>query len=256
MMRLTVWMAGLTVLAGTAAGQRSAATMSPYRPMPAPVNATPFGNILFPGGTASHPMRLGATVAGAPYPGIAPPVGPMRPGHGGGPGRPRTIVVPYAVPVWSGGYGGGYYGYGEQPQPNVTVVMPQQPAPSVIINHHYGSETARPTVTTETAEAAEAAPERGGLRVYEATPRPAPAPAPKPATEPSSLVRDDKPNIYLIALKDGTVRQAIGYWSKAGALHFVTPAATIQQVSLSDLDRESTQRLNADRKLEFDLPFE
>ena len=249
MKRLTVWMAGLVVLAGTAAGQQHPATMSPYRSMPAPVNASPFGNILFPGGTpASHPMALGATVAGVPYTGVGPGGGNV--GHGGGyggrPSRARTVVVPYAVPVWSGGY----YGYGEQQQqPNVTVVMPQQPAPSVIINHHYSSDTPRPTVTTETA------PERGGLRVYEAAPQQSAsaAAAPRPS---GSFVRDDKPNIYLIALKDGTVRQAIGYWSKDGALHYVTPAASIQQISLADVDREATSKLNADRKLEFDLPIE
>ena len=240
MIRLTLWMAGLVVLAGVAAAQ-NAATMRPYRSMPAPVGASPFGNILFPGGAQqSHPMALGATVAGVPYTGVGPAVGPV------GRGRPRTIVVPYAVPVWSGGY----YGYGvQEQQPNVTVVMPQQPAPSVIINHHYNSDTPRPVVTTETA------PDRGGLRVYEATPRESAAAASTPGPA-GSLVRDDKPNIYLIALKDGTVRQAIGYWSKDGALHYVTPAANIHQISLGEVDRQATARLNADRKLEFDLPIE
>jgi hypothetical protein len=201
---------------------------------------SPYGNILYPGGAPStHPMALGASVAGIPYPGVGPPVGPAGPG-----GRPRTIVVPYAVPVYAGGYYG--YGYAQQAQPNITVVMPQQPAPSVIINNHYGSDPGRPVTTAETQA------DRGGLKVYE-PPSAAREPVAKPA---GSLVREDKPNIYLIALKDGTVRQAIGYWSKNGALHFVTPSANVQQVSLNEVDRDATTKLNADRKLDFDLPFE
>ena len=246
MMRLTLLATVLLVVAGSLFGQNPQ-TMSPYRSMPPPAGMTPYGNILYPGGApATHPMALGATVAGVPYPGVAPAVG--RGGHGG---RPQTIVVPYAMPVYAGGYGG--YGYAQQQQPNITVVMPQQPAPSVIINNHYGSDPGRVVTTAETSV------DRGGLKVYEPTASaPAAAPAPRePVAKPTgSLVREDKPNIYLIALKDGTVRQAIGYWSKNGALHFVTPAASVQQISLNDLDRDATAKLNADRKLDFDLPFE
>jgi hypothetical protein len=66
-------------------------------------------------------------------------------------------------------------------------------------------------------------------------------------------VRDDKPNIYLIATRDGTVRQAIGYWVKGDVLHYVTPQAKIQEVRMAEVDRDTSVRLNEERKLDFDL---
>jgi hypothetical protein len=219
--------------------------MSPIRAMPAPAGATRFGNILFPGGTpSSHPIALGGTVSGSiPYTGVRP---------GGGFGRNRTVVVPYAIPVFAGGYGYGY-GYAPQPvqQPNLTLVMPQQPTPTVIINNHYpaGAESPRTSVSVEEPS------EQSGVKVYEATPRRTETAqsSPEPARGTGAYVRDDKPNIYLIALKDGTVRQAIGYWVKADLLHYVTPQAKIQEVAMAEVDRENSVRLNAERKLEFDL---
>lgn len=252
MKRLTFAAVAAVVLVGTAYAQRgpyNAATMSPYRAMPPLVGATP-GNILNPGGVSAplHPTLLGGTISGAiPYTGV-------RPGQRG-PGPGRTIVVPYAVPVWSGGYYGAYYGM-PQAQPNVTVVMPQQPAPSVIINQYSGSEGPRTVASTEDASG-------GGLQVYEANPRRVienevetkPAPVSTPAAA-RSYVRDDKPNIYLIALKDDTVRQAIGYWVEGGLLKYVTPQATISNVPLDMVDRNASSRLNSQNKLEFDLPPE
>jgi hypothetical protein len=255
MKRLTISVVASTAFAVVAVAQ-NAATMSPYRSMPAPRGATPYGNILFPGGTPSHAQALGAAVAGVPYPGIGyGGVGSGGHGRGGrGGGRNRTIVIPYAVPVWSGGYNG--YLPQEPEQPSVTVVMPQQPTPSVIINNHYASD-GKPISTT-----VESASDRS-LKVYEGTPREAPAATAPTATAPAvtpvpagSLVRDDKPNIYMIALKDGTVRQAIGYWTKDGALHYVTPQATISHIGLEMVDRSATGRLNADRKLDWELPIE
>jgi hypothetical protein len=166
------------------------------------------------------------------------------------------MIVPYAVPVFAGGYGYGYgYGYPPEPvqQPNITVVMPQQPTPTVVINNHYpAADGPRTSVSVEES----AGTPTGGVKVYEANPRraePALAKTEPPAAASAAYVRDDKPNIYLIALKDQTVRQAIGYWVKADVLHYVTPGAKIQEVSLEQVDRESSARLNAERKLDFDL---
>jgi len=113
--------------------------------------------------------------------------------------------------------------------------------------------------------------ENRGLRVYE-TPRrveaPAPAAAPVPgaATAPAVAAavpvaaagsagapRDDRPTIYLIALKDTTVRQAIGYWIEGENLAYVTPRAAINRITLDQVDRELSVQLNAERKLDFDL---
>ena len=50
--------------------------------------------------------RLGGTVAGSSYTGVAPGGGYRGGGHSGG--RQRTVVVPYAYPVFYDG-GAGYY---------------------------------------------------------------------------------------------------------------------------------------------------
>lgn len=217
---------------------------NPVRPMPVPVNALPYGNILYPGGVPSFPSALGATVRGnPPYTGVRPG---GNPGGGVGyPGRPRTVVVPYAVPVY---YGGGYGDYYQQQQPNVTVVMPQQPAPSVVINQTFHNGE---LASTEV-------PERGGLRVYEAPKSPnAPSEKPKAEAAPApkrTYARDEKANIYLIALKDSTVKEAIGYWMEGTATFaYVTPEATINRVNLDLVDREASVQLNAQRNLEFEL---
>src|SRR4051812_1650447 len=83
--------------------------------MPVPQGASPYGNILFPGGTGggSHATNLGNSVSG-----IRPNRPGGGPGNGNGGGRPRTIVVPYGIPVYTDP---GYYNQPQQYQPNVTV---------------------------------------------------------------------------------------------------------------------------------------
>jgi hypothetical protein len=236
--------------AATLAAQRVPTVVNSSIPRPVPAGGYRFGNILYPGGLPpqqqTHAGRLGAVIGGGPFPGggVGGPRNPNFPNS-----RNRTIVVPYAVPVYYGdayGYAGGYpY---QQETPNVTVVMPQQPAPSVIINHNYSPDTAKPAMRDYSDSDL---PESGGIKVYEGSARKqADAPAQPP---PPRRVASDKPTIYLIALKDSTIRQAIGYWIEDGALHYVTPQSTISQVSLDTVDRQLSEQLNAERSLEFDL---
>ncbi len=212
------------------------------RGMPARPNAYPYGNILFPGGTPpphmnTHAGRMGPAVSGSiPYTGVPP-------GQIGRPGRPRTVVVPYAYPVF---YGGGYY---QEPQStNVTVVVPQQPVPSVIINNNYvPPEPGKPALREYSAGELP----QSGVKVYEGGGSPQPRQESAPATGRS--IMDEKPTIHLIALKDGTIRQALGYWVRGEELHYVTPDSTLNHVSLATVDRERSVELNAERKIDFDL---
>lgn len=243
--------------ASTLVGQHVPVINSGARMQP-PVGAYRFGNILFPGGIAPHQRThagsIGSVVGGGVVGGI--------PGRGiGGPrfphtsNRNRTIVVPYAVPVYYGdpyGYG---YGYQQQP-PNVTVVVPQQPAPSVVINHNYTPETAKPEMRdysnrTPSESSSSNLPESGGLRIYgNSNTKPAEeAEAPRKAAAPPS----DKPTIFLIALRDSTIRQAIGYWIENESLHYVTPQSAINQIPLENVDSALSRQLNAERNLDFDL---
>src|ERR1700720_1682028 len=91
-----------------------------------------FGNVVYPGGTSATNPTIQRSFGNVAYPG------------GGGPHptaltparrRNTSVVVPYAYPVYVGGYGG-YYdsAYADAPpapqqQPNITVIYPPQPAP-------------------------------------------------------------------------------------------------------------------------------
>jgi hypothetical protein len=209
------------------------------RGMIPPSNAYQYGNILFPGGVPqlsnTHAGRLGATIAGGSYTGVAPGAIPPH-------GRQRTVVVPYAYPVF---YGGGYYPSEQQQPSNVTVVVPQQQVPQVIINNGYTPETANPALR----EYGEKDLPETNLRIYEGPSKR----RDEPASRSDRSVMDEKPTIYLIALKDGTIRQAIGYWAQGDTLHYVTPDSSVNHLSVGMVDRERSIELNAERKLDFEL---
>ncbi|HUS07079.1 MAG TPA: hypothetical protein VMZ52_12310 [Bryobacteraceae bacterium] len=218
-------------------------------------NAFTYGNILFPGGVPSnHVTRLGATVNGTlPMTGAPGPGYPMGPGYSRGGNRGRTVIVPYGVPVYyPGDYGYGY-GYQQQPATNVTVVIPQQPTPTVVINQNYVPETAHPVMRDSDNE--EVRPS-SGVKVYGGKPRrtsddePAAVPAPARAARTSG---DDPATIFLIALKDSSVHSAIGYWVEEGTLHYVTPQGAVNRVSMAMVDKALSEQLNSERKVDFSL---
>lgn len=64
-----------------------------------------------------------------------------------------------------------------------------------------------------------------------------------------------QPTIYLIALKDHTILQALGYWMEDGILHYVSSAYGLNQISVGLIDLELSQRLNNERKTEFSFPI-
>jgi hypothetical protein len=230
----------------------------------APGSTYGYGNIIYPGGVTAFPNGINNQGAGPPPLGLGGGRGygggysgyGRGGGHGGG--RNQTIVVPYAVPVWTG-YGYSDYGYGydgDQPAPNVSVVVPQQPTPQVIINQGYTPDVARPVLKDYSdAELPETSPT---LRVYEAPTlgrTEAPPTQGRRAAEPSreTAPADDRPTIFLIALKDSSVRAAIGFWAQGSTLNYVTPQGDVNHLSLDMLDRPTTDQLNHERGLEFEL---
>jgi hypothetical protein len=196
-----------------------------------------FGNAAFPGGAGrklvvagaitdpTFGMRLAATVAGQNF---------RRHPFVHGPGRTGTVVA-YGYPVYVGGYADYTYPVepAQQPQPNVTVVYPPQPAP-VIINY-FGSDNGQDTTATTGATDT----------------TPATAAARQPVEEPAST---REPSHYLIAFKDHTIYSAVAYWVDGDTLHYFTSGNTHNQVSLSLIDRDLTQRLNKESGLEVELP--
>lgn len=214
-----------------------------------------YGNILFPSGVTHFPATGGIRTPDPRLGSIIPGYPPRQNDGFPGRGRTRTVAIPYAVPVYvGGGYGYGYDFAPQQPAANVTVVIPQQPTPSVIINHNYTPQTARPELkdysNSDLPETPARSPE---VQIYTApTPGRGEDRGPAPS-QPRAAAPDDKPTIYLIALKDGTVRSAIGYWSEEGVLHYVTPQGTINRFSLEFLDTATTEQLNRERGLEWEL---
>ena len=207
---------------------------------PARPGVSGFGNVVWPG-TGRPPQSspfsitdptfargLGNTVSGrVPYGGF---------GGGGRAGNSRGYVyVPYAYPV----YMGGYDGYTQQQQPNVTVVYPPQ-QPPVVINQSFGT-TAQPYVQDVQAQPAETA----DIKVYQ---------APARSAEETAAADVQPSSYYLIAFKDHSIYSAVAYWIDGDTLHYFTSGNTHNQVSLALVDRELTERLNRERKVDVRLP--
>ena len=92
----------------------------------------------------------------------------------------------------------------------------------------------------------------------------APAPPPTPArlvvneyhfseaaaTPPPPLEQ----RAYVIALKDGSKDSAVACWVQGWTLHYIDSDGNERHVSLSEIDRALTQRLNREQQLPLSLP--
>ena len=208
-----------------------------------------YGNVVYPG-TGHAPVTPPGGINGPHYASF----GGGRGSHGG-PGvnhsqHPRATVVLY--PIYYGGYGytgPAPNGYDQSYSGDQSAVQPDsQAAPSVVINQGYVPPQANPVVRDYSADAAP--DQQSGLRVYQNQSH--------PYGDGSQMVRqapnDDQPTLYLIAFKDHTIVQALGYWMEGGALHYVSVEHTLNQVSLDLIDRDLSQRLNDERGVQFKLP--
>ncbi|MGI8741793.1 MAG: hypothetical protein ACR2NN_04320 [Bryobacteraceae bacterium] len=204
-----------------------------------------FGNVLYPGtghapaaNVPSFAHRLGQNVAGQPLPGR-----PYRAGSN------RTLIVPF--PVYYGPlYGGGYdqapqQQYQDPPPP----IINTNTAPSVVINQTFVPERAMPLVREYDSPSDQ--PQQG-MRQYQG---PQSGPMPEPSRSANTTPKQDgQPTLYLIAFRDNSIVQALGYWVEDGNLHYVSAGHTLNQVSLDLIDRDLSQRLNDERGIEFKLP--
>ncbi len=197
-----------------------------------------FGSVVFPGtgvpGSQGHISALGATVRGVA------PVG----GYGGYGGYAAPVMVPYAVPI-------GMPYQMAAPAPNVTVINTPSPAPTVIINQNYTPERPSPVMRDYSGDRL---PETSaGLQTYQA---PIPNNAEGRRGQVPALVRhetDDKPTIYLLALKDGAVYSCYAFWRDGDTVHYVTTRQVHNKVSAELVDMKISERLNVERNVEFPL---
>ena len=204
-----------------------------------PPNGFISGRVLFPGtgGPPGSPLsitdttfasRLGSTVSGLND-------RQFRRFHR------RPDVGAYAYPVYIGGYGdyGNGYGYGYPPadQSNETAAYPPQQAPQVIINQNFIPEHATPVVREYGEDAS------GGIHIYEA-----------PSREAEEAQADENTSYYLLAFKDHSIYSAFAYWVEGDTLHYVTPQRVHNQASLDLVDRELTEKLNRNHRMQVKLP--
>ena len=200
-----------------------------------------FGNVVFPGGTSSTVPGMQRGFGNVVFPGGGGPQGVTARPNALRRGATGSVAIPYAVPVYPSGYYDNSYGPETiaapappppQQQPNVVVVYPP-PATPVIINVSSDGQ-----VTTNTRQPAPPA--------YQTLPvQPPEAQIPAPAEETTH---------YLIAFKDHTIYAAVAYWVDGDTLHYFTSGNTHNQVSVSLIDRELTQRLNKESGVEVKLP--
>ncbi len=207
-----------------------------------------FGSVLYPGTghapTATPPV--GQFVAGA-HGGGGYSRGFANPGHATHPQHSSTVIVPY--PVYYGGYYGdpsaagyaqGYSDDGSQGNGQV---------PSVVINQNFVPPQANPQVREYTGDQSQQ--DQSGLKVYQAPPSHPYADAQAQAQRSANT---GQPTIYLIAFRDHSIVQALGYWMQGTTLHYVSVEQTLNQVSIDLVDRDLSQRLNDERGLDFRLP--
>lgn len=204
-----------------------------------------FGSVLYPGmghaPTATPPV--GQFAGGGYSRGF---VNPGRTSHGQhGP----TVIVPYPV------YYGGYYGYGYDNSatgsgPGFSDDGSQSGPglPSVVINQNFMPPQANPQVRDYTGDQQPQSQDQSGLKLYQSPTHPY-----ADAAAAQRAASGDQPTIYLIALRDHTVVQALGYWMEGSTLHYVSAEHTLNQLSIDLVDRDLSQRLNDERGLDFRL---
>jgi hypothetical protein len=180
-----------------------------------------------------------------------------NPGRAAHPLHGAAVIVPY--PVYYGGYyGGAYGGYydpsaaGYAPGYSSGYIDDGSQAngpgmPSVVINQNYVPQQGNPQVREYTGDPSQ---DQSGMKLYQAPPS-------HPYADVSSQrasSSNGQPTIYLIAFRDHTIVQALGYWMEGSTLHYVSAEQTLNQVSIDLVDRDLSQRLNDERGLDFRLP--
>jgi hypothetical protein len=178
-----------------------------------------------------------------------------NPGRASHPQHGAAVIVPY--PVFYGGYYGTGYGY----DPSAAGYAPGSPddgsqgygsgVPSVVVNQNFVPPQANPQVREYTGDQQPQPDQSSGLKLYQAPPS---HPYADAQAQAQRSANSGQPTIYLIAFRDHTIVQALGYWMEGSTLHYVSAEQTLNQVSIDLVDRDLSQRLNDERGIDFRLP--
>jgi hypothetical protein len=222
-------------LVTTASGQRRGLPSSP----------SGYGGILYPG--ASHAPSMPANGAGW-HNLFGRRLSAARP-------RPATpggiVVIPFPV-YYSGnldGESGTSLPSDENPA-QASTNLPAQPStnlddrPPVVINRNLASPMGDPRLANHYP----AAGRESGPPVCQNAANSC-ASADQGAS--NRVDHDGKPTIYLIAFKDHSIVQALGYWTEGTMLHYVSVEYAFNHASISLIDSDVSRRLNHERGIEF-----
>jgi hypothetical protein len=199
-------------------------------------------------GLASSMIPLGGTsVFGGNYGGTRGGFGGARRFGGGG-----SLIVPYPI------YGGGYTVVHNPPPGQYDPIFgvynpgafaqgyPGEPAPSapvVVINQDFKTETVNPQFRDySNAQLPPPGPN------YQRGPMVGEPPAPQAGVQSA-----DTP-LLLVAMKDHTIYPARAYWVEGTTLNYITVDGIVNHISLDQVDRELSLKLNGERGLGFTLP--
>jgi len=129
-------------------------------------------------------------------------------------------------------------------------------APSVVINQNFVPPQGNPQVRDYPPSDTTQDQQQSGMRLYQTPPTHPYADAPQNASAAPArrTANDDQPTLYLIAFKDHSIVQALGFWMEGSTLHYVSAEHSLNQVSSDLIDRDLSQRLNDERGVEFRLP--
>jgi hypothetical protein len=198
-----------------------------------------FGSVVFPGGGHTASPGITRSFGSVVFPGAG---GATQVGRGQPSNFRRiptysrgTVAAPsyiYAFPVY---VGGGYdNSYAPQDPPPQQQQQPPQQQPAVPVMIQVGPDGQYTTLGP-----------RQPMPIYEVQRQPETVDEPEPANTSTP---------YLLAFKDHTILSAVAYWVDGETLHYFTTGSTHNQVSMSLLDRELTERLNRELGTDFKLP--
>jgi hypothetical protein len=177
-----------------------------------------YGNVLFPGTGHAPPTPPGGVTGPYFSRSLLPTATDRRPSP--------NVVLP--SPIYDSGYTDDRSGVHAPGDPNqIPHMIDPIPAPPVIINQSFPPPSQVPELCSNA----------------------------QVNTTKLQVANDDRPTIYLIAFKDHRIVQALGYWTDAATLHYISAEYGLNQASLVLIDRDLSQRLNDERGVAFKVPL-
>ena len=145
------------------------------------------------------------------------------------------MYIPY--PIYGYGYGFGFDNFYQGDYAPEPPAPPEPPTPTVIINQNFQTEPVHPQ-----------------FRDYSNMPLPEPGTVTAPPAPQPGALADDQPTIFLIALPRSHDPSGDRLLGRGRHAELRNRPERLNHVSLSQVDRDFSKQLNADRNVPFALP--